>query len=100
MESNVRHMEDTMKRVVEIQDGQQQLMTTLTQNIKLLTQSHNDFMSRYEKEDQPKITAMWENRSQFKGGWIVVSFLGGLCVGSAVIAGVLYEITKGMGIVH
>lgn len=92
MDASLKHLEKGFETLIDVQRQQAFVNANLEKTIALLQQSHNDFVRNHEKEFAPKILTLWENRSQFKGGYIVVSIICSLLVGAATIAGVVYSI--------
>ena len=90
----VQMQQRSIDRMLDIQESQATVNNNLETAIKLMQQAHADFIRSHGIEMdslRPKIRTLWDNRSQMKGGWIVISALGGIVVGGATVGAFLYE---------
>ena len=97
LDKQVELQQRTLDRLMDIAEAQITINNNLQTAIKLLQQSHDEFVNVHEKEMgdlTPKVRTLWDNRSQFKGGYVVISVLGGIIVGGSGVALVLVELLK------
>ena len=92
MESRLETVETMVNELHAVAKGQTVVNTNLERTLALLQQSHFALVERYEKNTEPKVTELWENRSKLQGGYILLSILGGLIVGGASVAAVILKV--------
>ncbi len=94
IENRLETVETLVSELHTVVKGQSIVNTNLERTLALLQQSHFSLVERFEKNTEPKVTELWENRSQMKGGYIVISAICGLLVGGATVGGVIYAVWK------
>ena len=87
-------LENLVYDLVEIQKGLQKTQQSIGETMGLLQQSHKEFVARYQSETEPKVNVLWDNRSQIKGGYIVIAALAGTVFGGGGIGALIYELLK------
>ena len=77
-----------------------ELVSKTSETVHLFAEGMKHFsetFAAHEKKcevETEKLNTLWENRSQIKGGYIVIATLCGLIVGGATVAGVVFELLK------
>jgi hypothetical protein len=94
MENRILNMEAVVHELIEMKHEQIKINSNVMRTLDLLQQSHTDFTNRFNIETAPKINTLWENRSTFRGGWLMISGLGGIVVGGSIVASFLYSLIK------
>lgn len=101
MENRLETVETMVSELHAVVKGQSIVNTNLERTLALLQQSHFALADRYEKNTEPKVNELWDNRSQAKGGFSTARVLGavfcglvGALGGGATVAGFLYSILR------
>jgi len=94
IENRLETVETLVSELHTVVKGQSIVNTNLERTLALLQQSHFSLVERFEKNTEPRVNELWENRSQMKGGYIVISTICGLLVGGAAVGGFFYMILK------
>ena len=90
LEYKLNNLQGIVTRIVEVQESLSITQSNIGKTMALLQQSHSEFIKRHEEEFEPKVNELWENRSQFKGGYIVIAILCALLVGTATVVGAIF----------
>lgn len=90
VENRVFNLEEITRTLANAQLSQTQVNKNLELTISLLQEDQK----RYHDDDKPKLSTLWENRSQIKGGYLMLAMLGAMIVGAATVAGVTYEVIQ------
>ncbi len=94
MKYQIEQIQRVVDKLVEVQESIAITQLNIGKTMALLQQSHSDHVKHHEDGIDPKVNELWENRSQMKGGYIVISAICGLLVGGAAVGGFFYMILK------
>ena len=97
LDMQVKMQQKSIDRMLDIQEAQVTVNNNLETSIRLMQQAHADFMKNHETEManlRPKIRTLWDNRSQIKGGYVVIATLGGIIVGGASVGALFVNLFK------
>ncbi len=89
MQNNIEHLTLAVHELHDTVRLQEVNVNTLLRTAQVMQSNHESLSEKFDNDLAPKVKELWENRSQFKGGYIVISILCSLLVGAATIAGVL-----------
>jgi len=94
MQSDIKYLTDAIHNLhdnLKLQEGN---VNTLLRSAQIQQSNLQNLQHKCEQEIMPRVNEMWENRSQFKGGYAVIYTLCGLLVGGAAVGGFVYMILK------
>jgi hypothetical protein len=90
-------IDQVSERLHEMVDNQRDIQKSIQDMLLLARMTQTAQMTTDKKineEISPKVNKLWDNRSEFKGGYILISILGGIIVGGASVALVIVEVMK------
>jgi hypothetical protein len=86
IENRLNTFEKSLHELAAIVNGQVNTTNNLLRAVELMQHTQADIT--------PKVGTLWENRSQLKGGYVVLSVACSLIVGIATIIGVIFSAHK------
>jgi hypothetical protein len=78
-------VEDAVKELVRLSQGQSIVNSNLQESIKLQQQAYNEFHDRYIREERPKLNSLWDNQSKVKGGYATIGVICSIALGLVAI---------------
>jgi len=85
-------LEDTMKKVVALQEGQAELNYTMRETLKLLQADVIEHKRHHEEDLDPKLLKLDETNIKFRGVTALLYSFGGFMVGGSLVGAFVIEL--------